>query len=69
LPTSAPPKTLNLTAIQEQKWCYRSDVEVLLHKTRLQRRCWSNVAEAVLKRCYRRHCWNGVIENILPKDN
>ncbi len=78
LPTSAPPKTLNL-ATQEQKqcykrWCYRSDIEVLPQKTMLQRRCWSNVAEddvveAMLKWCYRRLCWSGVAKNAHPKDN
>ncbi len=79
LPTSAPPKTLNLTATQGQKrcyrrQCYRSDVEVLLQKTMLQRWCWSNGAEddaieAVLKRWNRKRYWSGVAENVHPKDN
>ncbi len=74
LSTSTPLKTLNLAATQEQKrcyrrWCYKSDVEVLLQKTMLQRRCWSNATKVVLKqRCWKR-CWNGVVDNLPPKDN
>jgi hypothetical protein len=77
--TFAPPKTLNLTITQELKqccrrWCYRSNVDMLLQKTMLQRQCWSNsteddAIEAVLKRCCRRCCWSGVVENAPLKDN
>jgi len=58
LSTSTPPKTLNLTASREQKWCcrrwcYRSNVVK------------DGATKAMLKCCYKRQCCKGGVEVML----
>jgi len=54
------------------KPCRHLRVEAVLQKLMLQMWCWSNatkddVAEAVLKCCYKRQCYKGGVEAMLQK--